>query len=151
MTRLGLMAFAAALAAGCAAAQPAPSAGPWGDAPRWAGHYPTEAMPGVPQKFFDLPQVRTRLEALVGPADATLFFSYHLPSRVRLIDGYLVVNRCRLHDCPGANATLILDLSSPGMWVAFDNRDPHAFTTRWIGTSGYGGLPAAVQATVTSG
>ncbi len=138
------------LVATCAAAQ-GPAAGPWGAAPLWAGHFPTEAMPGIPGTFFGLPQIRKRLTALLGPADFALFFSYHLPNRVELINGYLVVNRCRLHDCPGANATLILDTASPGMWVAFNNRTPRAFTTRWVGTSGYATLPAAVQAAVTSG
>jgi hypothetical protein len=151
MTRLAGLVLAGLLMAAPSAAQPAPQAASWPNAAKWVGHYPNEKIDGVAQPFFYLPAIRAALGRLLEPADVTLFDSYHLPNRVRLISGYLVVNRCRLHDCPGANATLILDTASPGIWVAFDNRDPRAFTTRWVGSAGYATLPMPVQEAVTSG
>ena len=91
------------------------------------------------------------MSRLLEPEDRKLFVSYTLSAEVEKRDHYLLVNRCKVHDCPGGNVTMILDLASNDIWFAFQTRKARLFTTKWIGTRDYSALPPAVQTEVTSG
>ena len=134
--------FSAAL--GLAGGQPS-------DLTVWAARVPGNAPPGVHGGMLDDPRVASRLKQVLTPADRALLSSYSAAASPDLINGFLVLSRCKPHDCPSSNATVITSADGRRLWVAFFERRGDVWSTRWIGDADYVGLPPAVQIEVRWG
>ena len=134
--------FAAAL--GLAGSQPE-------DLTAWAGRTPGTAPPGANGGMLDDPRVASHLLQILAPGDRALLRSYSAIASPDLIEGFLVISRCKPHDCPSSNATVIASADGRRLWVAFFERRGEVWSTRWLGDADYVSLPPAVQAEVRWG
>ncbi len=122
----------------------AAQAGPWGNLSTWEGHYPTDTLPGAPGGFLALPALHQTLTAILTPSDRHRLTTYAEASQIEPVGQYEVLSLCQPHDCPAENATIILDETSPRLWVAFYAHIGAVVSVRWYGTDDYEHLPAAV-------
>ena len=86
----------------------------------WIGHYPSDEIGKPPVTFLRIPRIRDKLQHILSPADFALFTNtLAVESPIRIVDGYLVVSKCKPHDCPEENAVLLLDLKGTSMHAVF--------------------------------
>jgi hypothetical protein len=110
----------------------------------WDGQYPTYNK--LPQKFFDLPEVRRPLKKLLSQRVYYLLTKGHTKEGpIKIIDHYLKVKVCgspKSYACDNATI-LVIDLNDGSMYVAFD---VFSRRTRYFSTKGkFTDLPQNVQ------
>jgi hypothetical protein len=113
----------------------------------WAGRYPTHKVGRVTRKFFQLPEVRRPLLALLKPADFNLLTrEYVLETPIKQIGDFLAVKVCRQHDCGTDQAAFAINLRTGFAYV----RMQEGPTVRWFSTRDtYKELPQNVQEYLT--
>lgn len=118
----------------------------WGsDLSPWVGKYPTDTIDGKKVDILREPKIRRALQQLVSAADMKLLETYDVSIPIARVDSYLVINMCRPHYCPSELAMLVVDTSSPKLWVGLFLREANRVSTRWYGNrDDYGHLPEAI-------
>jgi hypothetical protein len=109
----------------------------------WAGRYPTHKTGRVTRKFFQLPEVRRPLVALLSRADFNLLTrEYGVETPIKQIGDFLAVKVCRQHACDTDQAAFAINLTNGFVYV----RMQEGATTRWFSTRDtYKELPQSVQ------
>jgi hypothetical protein len=109
----------------------------------WAGKYPTHKTGRVTRKFFQLPEIRRPLSALLSRKDFNLLTrEYVLETPIKQIGNFLAVKVCRQHDCGTDQAGFAINLRTGFIYVRMQEGE----TTRWFSTRDtYRELPPNVQ------
>jgi hypothetical protein len=109
----------------------------------WAGRYPTHKTGRVTRKFFQLPEVRRPLVALLSLSDFNLLTrDYAVETPIKQIGDFLAVKVCRQHACDTDQAAFAINLRTGFVYV----RMQEGATTRWFSTRDtYKELPQSVQ------
>jgi hypothetical protein len=117
----------------------------WGDLGGWVGQYPTSRAGGKVTRILDLPAIRTQLRKLLSAADQKLLGSLDVEGPIASQDGFLVIDKCKPHNCPAERAMVVLDTKATRLWVGFFERRAAAVSTRWYGNADdYVALPASI-------
>jgi hypothetical protein len=113
----------------------------------WAGRYPTHKAGRVTRKFFQLPQIRRPLVALLSRADFNLLTrEYGVETPIKQIGDFLAVKVCRPHACDMDQAGFAINLRTGFVYV----RMQEGQAVRWFGTRDtYKELPQNVQEYLT--
>lgn len=109
----------------------------------WAGRYPTHKTGRVTRRFFQLPEVRRSLVALLSRSDFNLLTrEYGVETPIKRIGDFLAVKVCRPHACDTDQAGFAINLRTGFVYV----RMQEGATTRWFSTRDtYTELPQSVQ------
>lgn len=109
----------------------------------WAGKYPTDRKGRVTRRFFNLPEIRQPLLALLKRSDYNLLTrEYAVESPIEQIGDYLATRVCRPHDCDTEQAGFAINLTTGFVYVRMKAGDE----VRWFGSKGdYTSLPQDVQ------
>ncbi len=148
---LGKIVLAASLLIGFAVfpARAGQGASIWDGAERWVGHHPTDRVGGEDGTLFDLPRVAGELPRMLTTGRRATFESYVQSDPVQRVEHYLLVRRCKPHDCLGGSVTVIMDTERPDMWIVFKAHDSQELSRCWIGTAKYDRLPQPLKASFT--
>lgn len=113
----------------------------------WAGRYPTHRSGKVTRRFFQLPQIRRPLVALLSRSDLNLLTrEYGVETPIKQIGDFLAVKVCRQHACDTDQAGFAINLTNGFVYV----RMQEGQTTRWFSTRDtYKELPQNVQEYLT--
>ena len=113
----------------------------------WAGRYPTHKTGRVTRRFFQLPQIRQPLVALLSRADFNLLTrEYGVETPIKQIGDFLAVKVCRQHACDTDQAAFAINLRTGFVYV----RMQEGQTVRWFSTRDtYKELPQSVQEYLT--
>ena len=113
----------------------------------WAGRYPTHKTGRVTRRFFQLPQIRQPLVALLSRSDLNLLTrEYGVETPIKRIGDFLAVKVCRPHACDTDQAGFAINLRTGFVYV----RMQEGSTTRWFSTRDtYTELPQDVQEFLT--
>ena len=125
------------------------SGGPdeWSIAKTWIGKYPSTQVLGRGVGLLAQPSIRASLRLALPKAEAGVLPLLTNESIVRDLDGYIVVNLCRPHNCPTEMATVVIDVDNKRLWVGFFAREDTRISTRWYGTvDNYSVLPTKILA-----
>ncbi len=108
----------------------------------WAGRYPTHKTGRVTKRFFQLPEIRRPLIALLSRSDFNLLTSeYSVETPIKQIGNFLAVKVCRPHACDTDNAGFAINLSNGAVYVKI--YEEHE--TRWFASKGnHTDLPQSV-------
>ena len=99
----------------------------------WAGRYPTHKTGRVTKRFFQLPQIRQPLAALLSRSDLNLLTrEYGVETPVKQIGDFLAVKVCRPHACDTDNAAFAINLSNGAVYVKIYKEQE----TRWFASEG---------------
>lgn len=135
----GSAAILAATLAAILSAGPAEAAGPAPEAVStscikasdWVGRYPAERS-GAAGSFFDQACIRSALEAILPSGDRRHFATLQADLPIAMVDGLLVVSRCKPHDCPADHAMLVVDPDRNHVLVGFFTRSRSVSRTTWF-------------------
>ncbi len=113
----------------------------------WAGRYPTHKTGRVTRRFFQLPQVRRPLVALLSRSDFNLLTrEYAVETPIKQIGDFLALKVCRQHACDTDQAAFAINLRNGFVYV----RMQEGQTVRWFSTRDtYKELPQSVQEYLT--
>lgn len=113
----------------------------------WAGKYPTYKRGRVTRNFFQLPQIRRPLLALLSRKDFNLLTrEYGVETPIKQIGDFLAVKVCRPHACDTDQAGFAINLRTGFVYV----RMQEGQTTRWFSSRDtYTELPQSVQEYLT--
>ena len=132
-----------ALPLACAAAHAADNNGALAT---WVGKYPSDTRDAKGGSLLQQPPLRTTLKTILPRPEAALLGQLDNESPVRQSGHYLVVDKCRPHDCPADAAMIVIDLESTKVWAAFFTRTSASVSTRWYGNQDdYNTLPDDIR------
>jgi hypothetical protein len=109
----------------------------------WAGKYPTQKAGRVTRNFFQLPEIRRPLSALLSRSDFNLLTrEYGLETPIKQLGDFLAVKVCRQHNCGSEQAGFAINLRTGFVYVRMQEGE----TVRWFSTRDtYTELPQNVQ------
>ena len=109
----------------------------------WAGRYPTHKTGRVTRRFFQLPEIRRPLVALLSRSDLnSLTRTYGLETPIKQIGDFLAVKVCRQHACDTDQAAFAVNLRTGFVYVRMQEGE----TVRWFSSRDtYRELPQDVQ------
>jgi hypothetical protein len=99
----------------------------------WAGHYPSEALKPGAGGLFEQAAIKAPLARLLSKADRATLSQLSVETPVKRIDDFIVVDKCRPHNCGADMATVVIDPRSGHVWVNFFVREAQRVVTRWYG------------------
>jgi hypothetical protein len=109
----------------------------------WAGKYPTQKAGRVTRNFFQLPEIRRPLSALLSRTDFNLLTrEYQLETPIKQLGEFLAVKVCRPHACDTDQAGFAINLRTGFVYVRMqEGQTVRLFSTR----NTYSELPQNVQ------
>lgn len=116
----------------------------------WAGRYPTQSFGNENNpNFFAVPQIERRLRHILSKADfKKVTLEYIVESPIELLDNYLLIHRCRPHEC-GENASIAVGLRDGSIFAVLTgspNRESSSNKKRCFATnSDFAKLPENIQ------
>lgn len=123
----------------------------WGVAASWLGKPPSASIAKGAPSLLAQPPIKNALKTILPKAEAASLAKFSVEIPVRQIDEFLVVNKCRPHNCPADMATVVIDVKNKRLWVGFFSREEARVATRWYGMSDdYSVLPESVKADFAS-
>lgn len=125
----------------------ADDAAPWNSQAlsAWVGKYPT-AGGARPRGILDEKPLGPLFEQTVPAAERRLLGTYTAEAPVKAMGDFLIVHKCRPHDCPAELAMIVIDLRTQRLWAGFFVRQRGRVSTRWYGSSDdYSVLPAEIR------
>ena len=112
----------------------------------WVGKYPSDTPIAKAGSLLLQSPLRATLKAMLPRPEAALLDQFDNESLVRQAGHYLVVDKCRPHDCPADAAMIVIDLESTKVWAAFFTRTAASVSTRWYGNQDdYDALPEDIR------
>ncbi|HEY5707495.1 MAG TPA: hypothetical protein VIS96_18200 [Terrimicrobiaceae bacterium] len=112
----------------------------------WIGKYPTTMANGMKSSILEQEFIKHYLNQAIPEKERRLLNSYDVETPVRQIGSFIVLTKCRPHNCPSELAMIVIDLRKPRLWAGFFSRETGRISTRWYGNADdYSVLPPAIQ------
>jgi ubiquinone biosynthesis protein COQ9 len=120
------------------------SADDWQGLNSWLGKYPSEKQRGA--ALLDQASVKATLKAILPKAEQAILARLDVEAPVKDVAGYLLIEKCLPHNCPGEFAMIVIDVSKQKLWAGFFTREEKRVATRWYGNADdYATLPEAIK------
>lgn len=115
----------------------------WGFLLSWINEYPVKENG---DDLLKLPKVKNQLNKLISPSDRKLLADYKVSLPTKLEDDFIIVQKCRPHNCPWERALLVLSVKDERFWVGIFERKKDSVSSRWTGsTDDYTTLPEKIR------
>jgi len=108
----------------------------------WLGKYPSDKIAGKTAN--ELLMKSHWLKKLVPAGEIRLLKSFTTEDLISQNGEYLLIFKCKPHDCPGSHSMIITD-SKSAFWIGIYQNKGKVVSTRWYGSSDYTELPMAIQ------
>jgi hypothetical protein len=112
----------------------------------WVGKYPTSSVDNRKVSLFDERSVSHYLREILPEPERKRLDAYTVETPVERRGAFVVVYKCRPHNCPSEFGMIVLDLEKPRLWAGLFSRFAGRVSTRWYGNSDdYSVLPEEVR------
>lgn len=112
----------------------------------WIGKYPTTTVNKKNVSILAAAPIKDILNSVVPASERKLLDSYHVETPVTQIGNFIVINKCKPHDCPSEHAMVVVDMEKQRLWAGFFTRTEHRTASRWYGNGDdYSVLPSEIQ------
>ena len=108
----------------------------------WIGKYPSDKIAGKTAN--DILIKSHWLKKLLPPGETKLIASFTTEDLMTQNGEYILIFKCKPHDCPGSHSMIITD-SKGDLWIGIYQNKGDSVSTRWYGTSEYTEIPVAIQ------
>lgn len=116
------------------------------DYSHWIDKYPSEKSASNHADLLNQPNLKKSLRNLLPQQELHTLLKYTVETPVKKVDNFLVVNRCRPHNCSAEMATIVIDMNSQKIWVGFFTRESNRVITNWYGSDeDYSALPESIK------
>ena len=113
---------------------------------RWVGKYPTTTVNQQRSGILEEGSIQYFLRRVIPQKERQLLNSYHIETPVRRMGSFIVITKCKPHNCPSELAMVVIDLKKPRLWAGFFSREGGRISTRWYGNvDDYSVLPRAIK------
>ena len=112
---------------------PAKAGSDWDFAKEWVGKYPSDRVGANKAGLLAQPAIGQSLKTILPKSELDTLSRLSTESLVTEVDGFVVVHKCRPHDCPSDLAMVILDVKTGKIWVGLFTRTESRVSTRWYG------------------
>ncbi len=112
----------------------------------WVGKYPTTTVNKKRVSILAAAPINNILNSVVPPNERKLLDGYHVETPVTQKGNFLVINKCKPHDCPSEHAMVVVDMEKQRLWAGFFTREENRTSLRWYGNGDdYSVLPSEIQ------
>lgn len=112
----------------------------------WVGKYPTTAVNKKNVSILAVAPIKEVINSVVPANERKLLDSYHVETPVTQMGNFVVINKCKPHDCPSEHAMVVIDMEKQRLWAGFFTRAESRTATRWYGNGAdYSVLPSEIQ------
>ncbi len=116
----------------------------WTFVKSWIGKYPSASVGDTKGGLLAQPSIKAAMKKILPKSEILSALSTDAP--VRELDEFVIVNKCRPHNCPSDMAAVVIDVKNAQLWVGFFSREEDRVSTRWYGTSDdYSVLPESIK------
>jgi hypothetical protein len=127
-------------------ASPVKAANDWEFTKEWVGKYPSDPVAAGKSGLLSQPAIGAALKKILPKPELSKLSGLTTESVVKNIDGLVVINKCRPHNCPTDMAMVVIDAKAQKIWVGFFTREASRVSTRWYGgEDDYAVLPDSVR------
>jgi hypothetical protein len=106
---------------------------PWGDLSGWIGKYPSDQA--VNGGILEIPSIAVGLRKVLSDSDRKLLKALTSETPIQTKDQFVLVEKCRPHNCPADRVMIVLDTKEARLWVGFFQRRANSVATRWYGSA----------------
>lgn len=99
----------------------------------WVGSYPVRERQGKTERIFSDPHLRSAMARLLSPGDLRTVVDYQQSLPIELVDGFIVISRCKPRNCAPQRAVVVLDTREDRLWVGLFERTSSKVAVRWFG------------------
>jgi hypothetical protein len=118
----------------------------WSFVTSWVGKYPSATVDGMKGGLLVQPAIKAAITKLLPNSEAEAMIGLTTDAPVRQLDGFVIINKCRPHNCPSDMATVVVDIKNERLWIGFFSRGKISVSTRWYGLlDDYSVLPEEVK------
>jgi hypothetical protein len=112
----------------------------------WVGKYPTTTVNKKSVSILEVAPIKEVLHTVVPAGERKLLDSYHVETPITRIGNFIVINKCKPHDCPSDHAMVVVDMEKQRLWAGFFTRAENRTALRWYGNGDdYSVLPLEIQ------
>lgn len=112
----------------------------------WVGKYPTTTVNKKNVSILAAAPIKEILNSVVPANERRLLDSFHVETPVTQMGNFIVINRCKPHNCPWDHAMVVVDLEKQRLWAGFFTRADNRTALRWYGNGDdYSVLPSEIQ------
>lgn len=112
----------------------------------WIGKYPTTTVNRKNVSILAAAPIKELLNSVVPASERKLLESYHVETPVTQMGNFMVINKCKPHDCPSEHAMVVVDMEKQRLWAGFFTRGENRTALRWYGNADdYSVLPSEIQ------
>ncbi|WP_156924528.1 hypothetical protein [Derxia gummosa] len=101
----------------------------------WIGKYPSDRIAPSGRTMLSIPEIKAALGQLLPRHELKTLSEFDVETPVRRTGGYLIVEKCRPHECSADFAVLVFSEPDGRLWVALFNRSKERVSSRFYGNS----------------
>lgn len=118
----------------------------WSFSKLWVGAYPSSTVAGQATGLFAQPPILSALKQVLPQRELTALSQLTTESVVTSLDGFVIADVCRPHNCSADMATVVISPAHKTLWVGFFTRESARVSTRWYGgADDYSSLPEKIR------
>jgi hypothetical protein len=107
----------------------------------WVGKYPSDK---IGNKSANEILSKNHLVKKILPTNETKLIKSLITEDLVSQNGeYLLISKCKPHDCPN-NHSLIIEKSNGDLWIGIYQNNGNSISTRWYGTTDYMDIPTPI-------
>ena len=112
----------------------------------WVGKYPTMTVNKKSVSILEEKLIKHVIEQTIPPQEQKLLSTYDAETPIKMIDNYILINKCKPHNCPSSLAMIVIDLQKKRIWAGFFLREVGRVSTRWYSNAeDYSVLPSEIK------
>lgn len=108
----------------------------------WVGEYPSTKIRG--RSASEVLMNRSFFKKIVPPSEIRLVKAFAVEDTISQDGDYILVSKCKPHDCPG-NHLMIIEKLSGELWLGIYQSSEGYVSTRWYGATDFSELPLGIQ------
>jgi hypothetical protein len=112
----------------------------------WVEKYPTTTVNKKMISILKEKSIKNVIEKTIPPKEMKLLGAYDAETPIKVINNFMVISKCRPHNCPADFAMIVIDLKQKRIWAGFFSRESSRVSTRWYGNvDDYSVLPSEIK------
>lgn len=112
----------------------------------WVGKYPTTTVNKKTVSVLETKFLKAAIDAAVPASERKLLNTFDVETPITMVGNFMVIQKCKPHDCPSEYAMVVIDVEKQRLWAGFFTRAANRTATRWYGNKDdYSVLPPAIK------
>lgn len=112
----------------------------------WVGKYPTTTVNNKTVSVLEIKALKAAIDAAVPSSERKLLHTFDVETPITMTGNFMVIQKCKPHDCPSDYAMVVIDVDKQRLWAGFFTRAANRTATRWYGNKDdYSVLPPEIK------